>query len=256
VRSLNPRWTLDGFHARLVALAQVEDGDRVLDLGCGRGSSLTHLLARVGASGEVVAADRNDRSLTAIRATYSDPITDRRLAIVEMDLGGTLPFGCASFDVVVCQNVVECVADREGLLREVHRILKPGGLGLIGHHDFDGVQIASDDRDLTRRLVHGYADHTQNWQDASDGQMGRLLPGLVARSPFDTSETETLLFVDLSLSSDSYARVHLDGIVALSEQFGVATKDAEAWLLGLAARSDAGAFYYALPWTYVLARKF
>ena len=39
------------------------------------------------------------------------------------------------------------------------------------------------------------------------------------------------------------------------EQFGIPTKDVKGWLRGLAARSDAGAFYYALPWTYVLARK-
>jgi SAM-dependent methyltransferase len=256
VRSLNPHWTLDGFHARLVALAQVKDGDKVLDLGCGRGNSLAHLLAKVGRTGEVVAADRNGGSLAAIRAKYSKEIADRRLKTVEMDLTGTLPFTLASFNVVVCQNVIECTADREGLLRELYRIIKPGGSALIGHHDFDGVQIASDDRDLTRRLVHGYADHTQAWQDASDGQMGRLLAGLVARSPFNASETETLLFVDLTLSNDSYARVHLDGIVAVSEQFGIPTKDVKGWLRGLAARSDAGAFYYALPWTYVLVRKF
>jgi ubiquinone/menaquinone biosynthesis C-methylase UbiE len=256
VRSLNPHWTLDGFHARLVALAQVKVGDKVLDLGCGRGNSLAHLLGKVGRAGVVVAADRDGGSLAAIRAKYSNEIADRRLETVEMDLAGTSPFTLASFNVIVCQNVIECIADREALLRELHRILKPRGSALIGHHDFDGVQIASDDRDLTRRLVHGYADHTQHWQDASDGQMGRLLPGLVARSPFDASETETLLFVDLTLSNDSYARVHLDGIVAMSEQFGVPTKDAKAWLRGLAARSDAGTFYYALPWTYVLARKF
>lgn len=126
---------------------------------------------------------------------------------------------------------------------------------MIGHHDFDGILIASDDRALTRRLVHGYADHAQQWQDASDGLMGRLLPGLMANSPFGDAETETLLFVDLVLSKQSYARIHLEGMVALSKESGVPAESAKAWLRGLEARSDAGTFYYALPWTYVIARR-
>jgi SAM-dependent methyltransferase len=166
-----------------------------------------------------------------------------------------LPFASASFDTVICQNVIECIADRDGLICEIHRILKPGGSTLIGHHDFDGVLLASDDRDLTRHLVHGYADYTQQWQDASEGQMGRLLPGLVARSPFDEAETDTLLFVDLVLSKESYARDYLDGIIALSKGLGIAELDAKKWLHNLEARSGLGTFYYALPWTYVIARR-
>jgi SAM-dependent methyltransferase len=254
VRSLNPRWALNDFHVRIANLANIRDGDRVLDLGCGRGDSLPHLVARIGMTGEIVAADRHGGSLTAIKEVYPEEIAARRLSIVELDISRTLPFSSASFDSVVCQNVVECVSDRDGLVREIHRILKPQGSALIGHHDFDGVLIASDDRELTRRLVHGYADHTQKWQDASEGQMGRLLPGLIANSPFSEAETETLLFVDLALSKESYARDHLEGIVALSERFGVSAESAKAWLHSMEARSDSGAFYYAMPWTYVIAR--
>ena len=84
--------------------------------------------------------------------------------------------------------------------------------------------------------------------------MGRLLPGLIANSPFNAAETETVLFVDLALSKESYARTHLDGMVALAQEFGVSPASASAWLRSLQARSDAGTFYYALPWTYVVAR--
>jgi SAM-dependent methyltransferase len=255
VRSLNPRWNLNDFHARIAKLAAIGVGNRVLDLGCGRGNGLPHLLAGIGTSGEVIAADRDSPSLDAVRATYAAEIAKGLLSVVNLDVGRELPLASASFDCVVCQNVIECVADRNGLLSEIYRILRPGGSALIGHHDFDGVLIASDDRDLTRRLVHGYADLTQPWQDLSEGQMGRLLPGLVGRSPFDETETETVLFVELALSKDCYARQHLDDIVGLCRQFGVDEADAKKWLLGLEGRSAAGAFYYALPWTYVIARR-
>jgi hypothetical protein len=92
------------------------------------------------------------------------------------------------------ENVIEGISDRRGLLTEMHRILRPGGVAVIGHYDFDGVLLASHDREPTRCMVHGYADQTPDWQDASDGQMGRLLPGLVARAPLSEAATETVLF--------------------------------------------------------------
>ena len=255
MRSINPHWKQADFHARVADLAAIKDGGRVLDLGCGRGFTLPYLLAKIGTSGEVAAVDRLSRSLATIRQRYPDPIASGRLILAELNIAEPLPFASASFDSVVCQNVLECISDKAGLLSEIHRILAPGGWAIIGHYDFDGVLLASDDRELTRRLVHGYADHAQEWQEFSEGQMGRLLPGLVAKSSFSTAETETVLFVDLVLSKESYARDHLENIVAFSKEFGVPAKSSEAWLHNLEARSDAGSFYYALPWTYVIARR-
>ena len=254
MRSLNAQWMLDDFHARIAALAGIGDGDRVLDLGCGDGNGLRGLLARSGSTGRVVAADRDGPSLATVREIYAREIAEGRLSAIELDVAKTLPFASASFDAVVCQNVIECIVDRHGMISEIHRVLRPGGAALIGHHDFDGVLLASDDREFTRRLVHGYADHVQQWQDVSEGQMGRLLPGLLAGGPFGEVDTETLLFVDLALSKDSYARRHLDDMVAQSKQFGVSSEAARLWLQALEARSNAGQFYYALPWTYVVAR--
>jgi SAM-dependent methyltransferase len=255
MRSLNPEWKLNQFHARIAALAAVQAGGRVLDLGCGWGNGLPALLAAVGATGRVVGADRDRSGLDAIKAKHADAIADGQLSVVHLDFGKELPLSDASFDRVVCQNVIECIADRERLIAEMHRILRPGGTALVGHHDFDGVLIASEDRALTRHLVHGYADHTQSWQDTSDGQMGRLLPGLFAGSPFKQTKTETVLFVDLALADGTYAKQHLGDIVETAERFSGTDENAKKWLRDLQARSAAGLFYYALPWTYVIATR-
>ena len=247
MRSLNPAWRRDDFHSRISRLADVGAGQHVLDLGCGNGNGLDALLSAVGPTGRVIALDRDAASL-ARAAERAGPLTT-----VEADFTAPLPPESQSVDRVICQNVVECVADRAGLLREIHRVLRPGGRALVGHHDFDGVLLASDDKALTRQLVHGYADFAQSWQDVAEGQMGRLLPGLFAGSSFAETRTETLLFVDTALAEGTYAHQHLGDIVRLGPHYGVPAETAERWRADLQARSDAGTFYYALPWTYVLA---
>lgn len=254
MRSLNPVWSPESFHARVAALAEVPANGKALDLGCGRGLTLPYLLSSSGPSGEVVAADRDHRSLDAIRSGFPQEIANGRLTPTNVNFVDELPFEAARFDAVICQNVIECIPDKGALLADIARVLKPGGVAVIGHHDFDGVLLASDDRDLTRRLVHGYADHTQEWQEVSDGQMGRLLPGLVGTSPLSTAVTETVLFVDRTLSPNSYARQHLEGMVSLARESGVTDDEAGAWLARLEARAEAGQFYYALPWVYVVSR--
>lgn len=255
MRSLNPTWTSADFHARVASLANLREGGSVLDVGCGRGVTLPYLLTGVGSSGKVIAADRAGDGLQAVKETYSDEIANGRLTIVDFDIAESFPFEADSLDSVTCQNVIECLSDRDSVLAEIHRVLKPGGSALVGHNDFDGVLLASDDRDMTRRMVHGYADYTQKWQDVSEGQMGRLLPGLFANSPFKDTVTETALFVDLALTNESYARDHLEGMVALSQEFGVLAENAQKWIRSLEARSEVGKFYYAIPWTCVLAVK-
>ena len=85
--------------------------------------------------------------------------------------------------------------------------------------------------------------------------MGRLLPGLFAGGPFAETRTETLLFVDLVLAPGTYAHQHFGDIMRLAPQYGVTAVTAQRWLADLQTRSDAGTFYYGLPWTYVLASR-
>jgi SAM-dependent methyltransferase len=254
MRSLNARWVRDDFHRSIAELVTISSGDTILDLGCGRGAALTCFLDRVGPSGRVVALDRNPGLLQEIKEQHADDIASGRLKIANADIAAGLPFGARAFDVVVCQNVLECVRDRTGLIEQARARLKPGGRLLFGHHDFDGVILASGDRELTRRLVHGFADFTEEWQDVSEGQMGRLLPELMAAGGFVDATTETILFVDLELTPESYARAYLNWVRDLAPKFGIREIDAERWLAELEARTARAAFYFAIPWVYVIGR--
>jgi len=97
---------------------------KVLDLGCG-GGFVSEELARRGA--QVVGVDPAQSLVDVARqhAQESSLHIDYRVGT-----GEAIPAPDASFDAVVCVDVLEHVADLDRVLSEVHRVLKPGGLFL------------------------------------------------------------------------------------------------------------------------------
>ncbi|GLW74477.1 hypothetical protein Kpho02_67750 [Kitasatospora phosalacinea] len=105
--------------------------------------------------------------------------------IVELgqtDLQRPIPWPDSSADAVVSYNVLECLPDPAGLIREAARLLKPGGRLVLAHVDFDSIMVGGTPVDLDRRVCHAFADDRQPWMDHADGRMGRAIPGLIAAS--------------------------------------------------------------------------
>lgn len=91
------------------------------------------------------------------------------------------------FNKIICHNVLECVDDKVSFVNKFDRLLLPGGAFLLSHHDFDSAIYNSSDEELTRNLIHNFADTKQKWQEYSDGKMGRKIPGIIEKSVFKES---------------------------------------------------------------------
>ena len=107
-------------------------GCRVLDLGCGTGRDVYALAQLVGATGEVIGVDMTVEQLAVAeqhRAFHRDAFgfdnVQFKLGFIErLDELGLAP---ASFDVIVSNCVVNLSPDKDAVLREIQRLLKPGG---------------------------------------------------------------------------------------------------------------------------------
>ena len=109
-----------------VATAQVRKGDRVLDLAGGTGDIAALLKERVGDGGELVLGDINGQMLRVGRDRMTDRGNVRGFEYVQCN-AQYLPFPDASFDLVTIAFGLRNVTDKDMALREMQRVLKPGG---------------------------------------------------------------------------------------------------------------------------------
>lgn len=108
-----------------VALAGLEPGETVLDLGSGGGIDVLLSARRVGPTGKAYGLDMTDEMLELARRNQ------RRAGIENAEfLKGeieNIPLPDGSVDVVLSNCVINLSADKERVLRETYRVLKPGG---------------------------------------------------------------------------------------------------------------------------------
>jgi len=122
-------------------------GARILDVGCGRGV----ILGALAEQGFEV----HGLEISAEAARGADPRAEIRIADDLKDAD----YRSASFDQVIIWHVLEHLTDPAGTLREVHRILKPGGRLIVAAPNFSSIQArccgaAWFHLDLPRHLYH------------------------------------------------------------------------------------------------------
>lgn len=124
-------------HARFV-LSHLMPGMKLLDVGCGPGT-ITVDLARLVAPGEVVGVDLEPSQIELAQTrAASDKIENARFQAADTY---SLPFENDSFDAVFLHGVLEHLTDPIAALREVRRVLKPGGVLGSRHADFGGFLL-------------------------------------------------------------------------------------------------------------------
>ncbi len=107
------------------ALAQLQAGEVVLDLGSGGGIDVLLSAQRVGPSGKAYGLDMTDEMLELARANQEKAgVVNAEFLRGEIE---DIPLPDASVDVIISNCVINLSGDKDRVLREAFRVLRPGG---------------------------------------------------------------------------------------------------------------------------------
>ncbi len=108
-----------------IAVAELHEGERVLDLGSGGGIDVLLSAKRVGPRGRAIGLDMTDEMLALAQRNA----TEAGATNVEFVRGHIedIPLPAESVDVVISNCVINLAADKPAVFREIARVLRPGG---------------------------------------------------------------------------------------------------------------------------------
>jgi SAM-dependent methyltransferase len=169
---------------QLADLAEVQAGQRVLDVGCGPGALTAELIRRVGPE-SVSAVDPSEPFVTAARERH--PTADIRQASAEQ-----LPFADDSFDVAFAQLVVHFMADPAAGVAEMKRVTRRDGVVAACVWDHAGGQgPLSTFWEVVSEFDPGVEDES-NLVGAREGDLTRLFESAGLRDVEETALSVSL----------------------------------------------------------------
>ncbi len=197
------------FAEELIERAAPQPGERVLDVACGTGIVARLAARRMGAGARIVGLDLSPAMLEVASEVVAGE--DAQFEWVAGD-AQALPFPDESFDLVLCQQGLQPLPDRVAALREMRRVLAPGGRLLtstwtaIEHHPVDKMMAESVERHLGAPAFHApfsLGDHD-------------LLRELFREAGFGEVELEVVVRELRFPSADEYVeRIVIGGIAAI-----------------------------------------
>jgi len=104
---------------------ELKEGEVVLDLGCGAGLDLYFYAKAVGSKGKVYGLDISEEMVNKAISNMSKIGT--RNVEIKCGLSDAIPFHNNSMDIVASNGIYNLSPDKEAVMKEVLRVLKPGG---------------------------------------------------------------------------------------------------------------------------------
>ncbi len=155
-------------------LPRLTKEDSLLDVGCGPGT-ITQDLAALVAPGEVIGLDYAESVVVEAKELGEG------IANLQFRTGNVyaLDFADDTFDVVHAHQVLQHLTDPVAALREMRRVLRPGGTLAVRDCDYQGFFWAPRSTELDRWLE---LYHAVMWRNGAEPDAGRFLPEWVAEA--------------------------------------------------------------------------
>jgi ubiquinone/menaquinone biosynthesis C-methylase UbiE len=197
----------------------VEPGDKVLDVACGTGVVSRHAAALTGNDGKVVGLDISQDMLEVAQSVPAPAggVIDWR----EAD-AASIPFGDATFDVVLCQFGLMFMSEKIAVLKEMKRVLKSNGrlgvsvwVGGLYDQTLEEALTKHIDPDQINFLIWDYGN--PGWLRSQVEQAGLKIVNLnkeTKPSRYESIRKSVELMVDWSLELGELSEESLEQVIS------------------------------------------
>jgi SAM-dependent methyltransferase len=243
-----------GKHPRFVAMMQqyfdamnIDSAESVLDLGCGTGVATRAIARRPGFRGRVTGIDLSPYFVAVAERLAAA----ENIARIDFRVGDSqsLSLPDEGFDAVVVHTLVSHVNDPLAVLREVRRILKPGGTVGIFDGDYASMTFAGDDPVKSKET-----DDAIIQAIVTQPRVMRQMPQLLREAGLAMTASFAHDVADIG-KADFFAPA-LQSFLKLLPRSGAMTEpQAQLWVAAMLERSEQGIFFGASNFYSYVARR-
>lgn len=220
------------------------DNAKILDIGCRDSSFLQGFIEKYpNRISYALGVDITDRGFNNYE--YCKPI---ELKVMDCSNGIDLPD--EGFDFVFSKDMFECVSDKDLLVKEIHRILKPNGFAVCVNCDWDSIVYNGENKELIQKAIHAYAVTKQPWMDDLDSWIGRRMFGIFNKSGLFESTLTVHNVVETEYAEGKFGHDFSKHIGWLSEEKTGALTDKEyaEFITNLEAANQNGEYIFSKPY--------
>jgi len=218
-------------------LLALRSGEHVLDVGTGPGLLARDMAQIVGESGRVDGIDSAD-AMVALAGARCGEIPQIHISSGDAQ---KLTYPEASFDAVVCTQVLLYVPRVQTALNEMYRVLKPGGRAVIIETDWRGLVVNSAYPDITEKLI-------QSWDAAvASPQLPPVLEPMLAKAGFHGTTVEAFPVLLNDFVPHNYAYTMSRSLADYAvKQERLDQGEVRRWLDDLQKKQEDRAFFFSI----------
>ena len=236
----------------IYSLIDFTDLETILDIGCGDGYDLIEIGKKATDSTTLIGLDLMEDSIEKAKSRTDK---DLRFSFKSHDITKGIPFKKEYFDVVFSNNMLECIRDKDALLEEIHRVLKPNGQIICAHFDWDSQLIDGMNKNLVRKIVQTYNDWQQDWMTDIDAWMGRRLWRTFNGTGLFEGKIYTYVLTNTELSEPYYGYRRINDFKELVNQGLITWKEYSKFLKDIEMFAEDDKYFYSITMYIYAGRK-
>ena len=205
---------------KVLALLAPRAGEHAQDIGCGPGLTTESLALAVGADGHVLGVDIAEPMLAIAK--------QRCASLPQVSLGmadvTALPYEDARFDCALASQVYEYVEQIDTALKELARVIKPGGRAVLVDTDWESAVWASHDDVRMRKILETWNEHIPH------PQLPRSLKRRMEQAGFIKVRVDVVPLLNLAYDPQTYSVGMMDMLGSfVAGRHGLSADDVAAW---------------------------